>query len=645
MLLIAQAAKPESKPGKGAVIIVTLEGDVKARKTSAAEGVFLPKTEVAVGKTVPEGHEVHSGKASKAVLLFTNGSMVTLGAGSKLEVKTFKQDAFQDTGQKLSELQAEPSKSTTKLKLSYGEMVFDVKKLNVGSSFEIDSPVGSAGIRGTTGQMEMEVDPITGTVTGGVNMVEGSVQYTDPSGATMQVNQGQSTTTSVTSTGQQIGFTTQASVPADTASEITNTAQSSQSDASSVTTSDLSNAAQQATTDSANGSGDGSSRSSPDSSNGDAAESVDSAALEQAVNDALSNANNDTFSIEVAIQKVLTETKPSVASMKVIASAAMRKVAGYNDPSLMQKVSEGVVKASLGQAVQYGVNAQKAVQAVSEGLVGTAMDVVSRKGGNSIASSTFVAKAALSAAVQSAKQLTIPVATISNAAAFGAMTGAVESSSDFGQDLGATGTEISAGITEGVMEGATAAGVDAAPVVQASLAGSVDSISVVAQKKSIPEPDSIVASVQQGQVKGLVMAATSVAALTQSPESSTQANSSTTDFSTTTTTTNITTDLAGTGSIPKTVLQRNPVTGLVEAHLQNAGSATNGALYVLYHNGTQVGEPSSSPSFVLGSSASESNVGIYSIAILDPNSAQTTFSLPTTFALQNSQLPPSSPSN
>ena len=45
----------------------------------------------------------------------------------------------------------EPGVSTTSLKLAYGEMVGDVKHLNRdrGSSYNIQTPVGAAGIRGT----------------------------------------------------------------------------------------------------------------------------------------------------------------------------------------------------------------------------------------------------------------------------------------------------------------------------------------------------------------------------------------------------------------------------------------------------------------------------------------------------------------
>ena len=77
-------------------------------------------------------------------------------------------------------LEKEPSSSQTKIKLNYGDLVFNVKALNANSAFIMDSPVGSAVIRGTVGQLTVSIDA-DGNATGGVNMVEGSVSFTDPS--------------------------------------------------------------------------------------------------------------------------------------------------------------------------------------------------------------------------------------------------------------------------------------------------------------------------------------------------------------------------------------------------------------------------------------------------------------------------------
>ena len=46
-------------------------------------------------------------------------------------------------------MKGEPSSSKTEIDLEMGDMILDVKKLNKRSSFNVQSPVGTAGIRGT----------------------------------------------------------------------------------------------------------------------------------------------------------------------------------------------------------------------------------------------------------------------------------------------------------------------------------------------------------------------------------------------------------------------------------------------------------------------------------------------------------------
>ena len=46
-------------------------------------------------------------------------------------------------------MKGEPSSSDTVIDLELGDMILDVKRLNKKSSFNIESSVGTAGIRGT----------------------------------------------------------------------------------------------------------------------------------------------------------------------------------------------------------------------------------------------------------------------------------------------------------------------------------------------------------------------------------------------------------------------------------------------------------------------------------------------------------------
>lgn len=105
--------------------------------------------QVKAGDTLIETDTVTTGSKALVVLVFMNGSSVKLGPESKLRIEEFKMDPLgEDIA--VAELKAEPSVSKTVLNLAQGEMVGDVKKLNRSSSYNIRTPVGAAGIRGTT---------------------------------------------------------------------------------------------------------------------------------------------------------------------------------------------------------------------------------------------------------------------------------------------------------------------------------------------------------------------------------------------------------------------------------------------------------------------------------------------------------------
>jgi len=146
-LIIATAlslsAWAQTKPGL--IKAVKVEGEVfrlaqDGQSTKLTEGAILTESDTVV-----------TGKASSVVLVFMNGASVKLAPETKLAVQEFKMDPLADDIE-VSKLTKEPSVSKTKLNLSYGEVVGEVKHLNRegGSYYEINTPVGAAGIRGTT---------------------------------------------------------------------------------------------------------------------------------------------------------------------------------------------------------------------------------------------------------------------------------------------------------------------------------------------------------------------------------------------------------------------------------------------------------------------------------------------------------------
>ena len=132
---------------KGALIIASVEGQVSVINNETQQEV--PSERVVAGGVLYDGHTVKTGPSSKMVLLLTNGTVATIKAESSLNIKKFTQEKFDMSKTNLSELKGEPSKSNVVIDIEIGDMVVDVKKLDKKSSFNIESPVGTAGIRGT----------------------------------------------------------------------------------------------------------------------------------------------------------------------------------------------------------------------------------------------------------------------------------------------------------------------------------------------------------------------------------------------------------------------------------------------------------------------------------------------------------------
>jgi hypothetical protein len=103
------------------------------------------------GSLVSAGQQITTGPKASVMLAFSNGATVTIGENAIVAIDEFTQRPFSEMF-KMAEAAKEPSTSTTRLNLVRGEVLSNVKKLNTdeGSTFEVKTPVGIAGIRGTT---------------------------------------------------------------------------------------------------------------------------------------------------------------------------------------------------------------------------------------------------------------------------------------------------------------------------------------------------------------------------------------------------------------------------------------------------------------------------------------------------------------
>ena len=166
---------------KGAFILVSQKGEVGFIQQSGEEA---PR--VGLGQPIPPSYTIFTGSDGELVGLLSNGTLLTLSADTRMKVKTFDQEPFDDGGRKLSDLAGEPSKSKVEIDLDIGSLVVKTKKLNKGSVFDINSPVGVAGIRGT--EFQMESMPGQGVQ---LDVTESTVAFTPPGGGnSIPVSQG-----------------------------------------------------------------------------------------------------------------------------------------------------------------------------------------------------------------------------------------------------------------------------------------------------------------------------------------------------------------------------------------------------------------------------------------------------------------------
>lgn len=129
----------------GTVIVAKVTGKVMMTAGAAAPA------ELRVDMAIPQNAKIVTPLDGSVVLVFSNGTTTQLGPDTEFVLEEFLQRPFPSTI-KVSELVDEPSTSKTKLLLNKGEIVGNVKKLKhtQGSSFTVQTPVGAAGIRGTT---------------------------------------------------------------------------------------------------------------------------------------------------------------------------------------------------------------------------------------------------------------------------------------------------------------------------------------------------------------------------------------------------------------------------------------------------------------------------------------------------------------
>lgn len=130
-----------------------------------------------------QGNVIETAANGSAVLLFDNGSTIDLRPSTKFSIDEFLVEPFDREKVDYRRLRSEPSKSVTGIRVNDGTITAKVAKLNRASAFNISTPVGTAGIRGTVVTVSVNPNAATFVVT------EGMIQVTK-NGKTYWVSQG-----------------------------------------------------------------------------------------------------------------------------------------------------------------------------------------------------------------------------------------------------------------------------------------------------------------------------------------------------------------------------------------------------------------------------------------------------------------------
>jgi Leucine-rich repeat (LRR) protein len=121
-------------------------------------------------------------------LLLTNGTLITLSPKSEGKILTYFQEPITASNRTFQETTTELSPSMVKFELSLGELIVETKKLTKSSSFDIHSPLGVAGIRGTAFRLRVDDSKQT------LDVIRGQVDCQQGKGRVTSVIGGQANT-------------------------------------------------------------------------------------------------------------------------------------------------------------------------------------------------------------------------------------------------------------------------------------------------------------------------------------------------------------------------------------------------------------------------------------------------------------------
>ena len=188
------SAQINDEVSSGAIIFLSSKGLVQVLDPSGN----VVSANLQPGAVLADGFSIKTGFSGECAVLFSNGTIATVEPRSQMKVSTFLQKSFEPGEKKISDLQNEPSTSQLILDIATGSLVVQTKKLDRSSSFRINTPSGTAGIRGTEFQLGLSPGGETK-----LDVASSVVSFTPEGGEPVVVSEGKGLDVSVNGTATE----------------------------------------------------------------------------------------------------------------------------------------------------------------------------------------------------------------------------------------------------------------------------------------------------------------------------------------------------------------------------------------------------------------------------------------------------------
>ena len=170
-ILLIALSLPAIAQNSGSLIVLDIKGEAE---TFLPNGQLI-QNKLTRGMIMSEGISLQTTQFSEVLILFSNGTTLTLEENSKLEILKFKQEPFLADDANLEDSETEPSSSQLELNLPFGTFISQTKTLSKDSSYIINTPSGTVRVKGT--QFQLGVDK-TGSLK--LDVSESTVSLTPP---------------------------------------------------------------------------------------------------------------------------------------------------------------------------------------------------------------------------------------------------------------------------------------------------------------------------------------------------------------------------------------------------------------------------------------------------------------------------------